>query len=63
MRERRELRLAAAGLESEIDYINPHATSTPQGDIIEANDCNAFGDKVPTISATKSLSGHSLGAA
>ena len=60
----RAMRLAAAGLESEIDYINPHATSTPQGDIIEANAIrNVFGDKVPTISATKSLSGHSLGAA
>ena len=60
----RAMRLATAGLESEIDYINPHATSTPQGDIIEANAIrNVFGDKVPTISATKSLSGHSLGAA
>ncbi len=60
----RAMRLATAGLESEIDYINPHATSTPQGDIIEANAIrNVFGDKIPTISATKSLSGHSLGAA
>ena len=60
----RAMRLATAGLESEIDYINPHAASTPQGDIIEANAIrNVFGDKVPTISATKSLSGHSLGAA
>ena len=60
----RAMRLAIDGLESEIDYINPHATSTPQGDIIEASAIrNVFGDKVPTISATKSLSGHSLGAA
>ena len=60
----RAMRLAIDGLESDIDYINPHATSTPQGDIIEASAIrNVFGQKVPTISATKSLSGHSLGAA
>ena len=60
----RAMQLATDGLDAEIDYINPHATSTPQGDIIEANAIrNVFGDKIPTISATKSLSGHSLGAA
>ncbi len=61
---KRAMRLATDGLDSEIDYINPHATSTPQGDIIEASAIrNVFGDRIPVISATKSLSGHSLGAA
>ncbi len=47
-----------------IDYINAHGTSTPAGDIIELNAIkNVFGDKIPWISSTKSLSGHSLGAA
>ena len=47
-----------------IDYINAHGTSTPAGDITELNAIkNVFGDKVPLISSTKSLSGHSLGAA
>jgi 3-oxoacyl-[acyl-carrier-protein] synthase-1 len=48
-----------------IDYINPHATSTPAGDPPEMNAIrNVFGagDKCPPISATKSLTGHSLGA-
>jgi 3-oxoacyl-[acyl-carrier-protein] synthase-1 len=47
-----------------IDYINPHATSTPIGDLKEIEAIRAvFGAAVPPISATKSLSGHSLGAA
>jgi 3-oxoacyl-[acyl-carrier-protein] synthase II len=48
-----------------IDYINPHATSTPVGDLKEIEALrNVFGaDKCPPISATKSLTGHSLGAA
>jgi 3-oxoacyl-[acyl-carrier-protein] synthase-1 len=47
-----------------VDYINPHATSTPVGDIPEINAIRAvFGSKTPAISATKSLSGHSQGAA
>ena len=47
-----------------IDYINPHATSTPIGDLKEIEAIRAvFGDKCPMISATKSLTGHSLGAA
>ena len=47
-----------------IDYINAHGTSTPAGDITELNAIkNVFGDKIPLISSTKSLSGHSLGAA
>lgn len=48
-----------------IDYINPHATSTPAGDPPEMNAIrNVFGagEKCPPISATKSLTGHSLGA-
>ena len=48
----------------EVDYINAHGTSTPAGDITELNAIkNVFGDKIPWISSTKSLSGHSLGAA
>ncbi|MEM9221552.1 MAG: beta-ketoacyl-ACP synthase I [Pseudomonadota bacterium] len=47
-----------------IDYINPHATSTPIGDKREMEAIReVFGDHIPPISATKSLSGHSLGAA
>ena len=47
-----------------IDYINPHATSTPIGDLSEMNAIRAvFGDDMPPISATKSLSGHAQGAA
>jgi 3-oxoacyl-[acyl-carrier-protein] synthase-1 len=47
-----------------VDYINPHATSTPIGDVREIEALReVFGDKCPPISATKSLTGHSLGAA
>ena len=47
-----------------IDYINAHGTSTPAGDITELNPIQAvFGEEIPWISSTKSLSGHSLGAA
>ncbi len=47
-----------------IDYINAHGTSTPAGDITELNAIkNVFDNEVPMISSTKSLSGHSLGAA
>ncbi|MCH8490143.1 MAG: beta-ketoacyl-ACP synthase I [Oceanicaulis sp.] len=47
-----------------IDYINPHATSTPVGDIKEAEALReVFGKSVPALSGTKSMSGHSLGAA
>jgi len=47
-----------------IDYINPHATSTPIGDEREVEAIReVFGEDMPPISATKSLSGHSLGAA
>ena len=58
------MRMALAGVKAPIDYINPHATSTPIGDIKEIEAIRAvFGAKVPPISATKSLTGHSLGAA
>ncbi len=47
-----------------IDYINPHGTSTPIGDLKEIEAIrDVFGDKIPPISSTKSLTGHSLGAA
>ena len=49
---------------NKIDYINAHGTSTPVGDITELKAIkNAFKDKIPKISSTKSLSGHPLGAA
>lgn len=47
-----------------IDYLNPHGTSTPVGDMKEMEAVRSvFGDKAPHISSTKSLTGHSLGAA
>jgi 3-oxoacyl-[acyl-carrier-protein] synthase-1 len=58
------MRLALADVKPPVDYINPHATSTPIGDIKEIEAIReVFGAKCPPISATKSLSGHSLGAA
>jgi 3-oxoacyl-[acyl-carrier-protein] synthase I len=55
---------AMHGLETAIDYINAHGTSTPAGDIQELNAMRTvFGDDAPVIGSTKSLSGHSLGAA
>ena len=46
-----------------IDYLNPHGTSTPVGDAKEMEAVRAvFGDDMPMISSTKSLTGHSLGA-
>jgi 3-oxoacyl-[acyl-carrier-protein] synthase-1 len=57
------MRMALKGLPP-VDYINPHATSTPIGDVKEIEAIReVFGDKCPPISATKSLTGHSLGAA
>jgi 3-oxoacyl-[acyl-carrier-protein] synthase-1 len=58
------MKLAIENVKAPIDYINPHATSTPVGDIPEINAIReVFGDKMPPISATKSLTGHSQGAA
>ena len=57
------MRLANADRRT-IDYLNPHGTGTPVGDIKEMEAVRAvFGDKAPLISSTKSLTGHSLGAA
>jgi 3-oxoacyl-[acyl-carrier-protein] synthase-1 len=58
------MKLAMQGLDRKIDYINPHATSTPIGDLKEIEAVReVFGSKAPLLSATKSLTGHSLGAA
>ncbi len=58
------MRQALETVNEKVDYINPHATSTPIGD---ERECEAlrevFGDDIPPLSATKSLTGHSLGAA
>jgi len=58
------MKLALETVKVPIDYINPHATATPVGDAAEIDAIRqVFGDKCPPISATKSLTGHSLGAA
>ena len=58
------MRMAIENVRAPIDYINPHATSTPVGDIPEIKAIHeVFGKKTPPISATKSLTGHSQGAA
>ena len=60
----RAMQLALSTVEGSIDYINAHGTSTPAGDPPEiAAIDRVFGNDVPKISSTKSLSGHSLGAA
>ena len=57
------MKLALAGLNVPVGYINTHGTSTPAGDIVELKAIReVFGDHVPAISSTKSLTGHSLGA-
>ena len=57
------MRLAMSTVKNRIDYINPHATSTPIGDKKEIEAIrDVFGKDIPAISATKSLTGHSLGA-
>lgn len=54
---------ALATVKAPVDYINAHGTSTPVGDVAEMKAVrNVFGDKMPQISSTKSLTGHSLGA-
>lgn len=58
------MRQAIAGLDQPIDYINTHGTSTPLGDLTELRALReVFGERMPPFSSTKSLSGHSLGAA
>ncbi len=58
------MQLAMQGIEQPIDYLNAHGTSTPAGDVTELRAITeVFGDNTPKISSTKSLSGHSLGAA
>ena len=58
------MQMAMATTKNKIDYINTHGTSTPVGDITELSAVkNTFGDNIPKISSTKSLSGHPLGAA
>jgi 3-oxoacyl-[acyl-carrier-protein] synthase-1 len=58
------MRMAMDHVNAPIDYINPHATSTQVGDVPEINAIReVFGEKMPPISATKSLTGHSQGAA
>jgi 3-oxoacyl-[acyl-carrier-protein] synthase-1 len=57
------MRMAMKNVNGGVDYINPHATSTPIGDLKEIEAIReVFGDNCPPISATKSLTGHSLGA-
>src|SRR5580704_13340496 len=58
------MRMALATVKAPVDYVNPHATATPIGDAKEIEALReVFGTKCPPISATKSLTGHSLGAA
>jgi 3-oxoacyl-[acyl-carrier-protein] synthase-1 len=59
------MRIALETVREKVDYINPHATSTPVGDAKEMEAIRRVfgtGDRCPPISATKSLTGHSLGA-
>ena len=57
------MKQAMATIDGDIDYINSHGTSTPVGDLAELKAIKAaFGDAIPPISSTKSLTGHSLGA-
>jgi 3-oxoacyl-[acyl-carrier-protein] synthase I len=57
------MRQALSTVKGKVDYINPHATATPVGDRAEITAIReVFGKDIPFISATKSLTGHSLGA-
>ena len=56
--------ISDAGISTnDIDYINAHATSTPLGDLAECNAVKSIFDTPPPISSTKSMTGHTLGAA
>lgn len=58
------MRQALAGFDGNVDYINAHGTSTPVGDVAELKAVReVFGDACPDVGSTKSLTGHSLGAA
>ena len=58
------MKLALEGVERPVDYLNPHGTGTPIGDAKEMEAVRqVFGERIPLISSTKSLTGHSLGAA
>jgi 3-oxoacyl-[acyl-carrier-protein] synthase-1 len=58
------MRQALKDVEEPLDYLNTHGTSTPVGDVKELEAIQAlFGENCPAISATKSLTGHALGAA
>ncbi|MEG0280116.1 MAG: beta-ketoacyl-ACP synthase I [Morganella sp. (in: enterobacteria)] len=58
------MQMAMHGLDAPIDYINTHGTSTPVGDTKELEAIHeVFGDHTPALSATKAMTGHSLGAA
>ncbi len=58
------MRIALSTVDGPIDYINAHGTSTPAGDITELKAIReVFGERLPAISSTKSLTGHALGAA
>ncbi len=58
------MKMAMHGVDTPIDYLNSHGTLTPVGDVKElAAIREVFGDKSPAISATKAMTGHSLGAA
>ena len=60
----RAMEMAISTIDGEVDYINTHGTSTPVGDIKELEAiCKVFGDRLPRINSTKSLTGHSLGSA
>lgn len=60
----RSMRIALETVDQPIDYLNTHGTSTPAGDIVELKAVHqVFGDDFPRFSSTKSLTGHSLGAA
>jgi 3-oxoacyl-[acyl-carrier-protein] synthase-1 len=58
------MRLALESVPGPVQYINTHGTSTPAGDIVELQAIRqVFGERVPAIGSTKSLTGHALGAA
>ncbi|AFR04278.1 MULTISPECIES: beta-ketoacyl-ACP synthase I [Pectobacterium] len=58
------MKMAMNGVDTPIDYLNSHGTSTPVGDVKELGAIReVFGDNSPAISATKAMTGHSLGAA